>query len=209
MELHPHLTRYLVVRMYLSMSPMCSFAVHVCRWAGAKKCEGVQIHCHHGNRQWWNLYLYIWYSLALIPMWFQVLLCCCMIGLTWNLSPFIFCVGKGSHWQSKIHGCLHIWWCLDMIGGKGILGVVMWCSGILLIALPCMVGIWGTYMASALLVSSVVIGNLLIRFFWEDYFKVFVDSHPTSFCSILGYSSPLIYCLWKHELFLSMVWSKV
>ena len=82
-----------------------------------------------------------------------------------------------------------------MRGGKGILGVVMWCSSILLIALPCMVSIWETQMASDLMVSSVVIGNILIWFFWEDYFKVFVDGHPTSFCSILYSSDPLISCL--------------
>ena len=31
-----------------------------------------------------------------------------------------------------------------------------------MIALPCLMGIWGTYMASSVLMSSVVIGQFLI-----------------------------------------------
>ena len=50
-----------------------------------------------------------------------------------------------------------------MIGYKGILGVVFWCSGILMVALPCMMGIWVPYMASALLVSFVVIGKIMVE----------------------------------------------
>ena len=84
-------------------------------------------------------------------------------------------------------------WCLSMIVGKGILGMVLWCSGILMIALPCMVVIWGPYMASAMLISSVVIVKLLIWFFLMAYFKVYVDSHRTSFCSILDFYGPSIY----------------
>ena len=40
-----------------------------------------------------------------------------------------------------------------MGGGKGILGIFPWFSGLLLMALPCVVGICGTYIASALLKS--------------------------------------------------------
>ena len=35
------------------------------------------------------------------------------------------------------------WWCLSIRGGKDILGMVLWCSGILLNALPCMIVILG------------------------------------------------------------------
>ena len=35
------------------------------------------------------------------------------------------------------------WWCLAMRGGTGIIGMVLWCSGIIMIYLPCMMGIWG------------------------------------------------------------------
>ena len=35
------------------------------------------------------------------------------------------------------------WWCLAIRGGKGILGMVLWCYGILIIALPRMMCIWG------------------------------------------------------------------
>ena len=55
-----------------------------------------------------------------------------------------------------------LWWCLATRWGKGIVDMVLWCSGILLFALPCMMGIWGPYMDSALLISSVVIGHFLI-----------------------------------------------
>ena len=85
------------------------------------------------------------------------------------------------------------WWCLAIIGGKGILGLVLWCSGILLIALNCIMGIWWPYMASALLISSEVIGQFLIWLFWMDYFKVCVDGHPTSCFNIIALSATLIY----------------
>ena len=55
-----------------------------------------------------------------------------------------------------------LWWCLAMVGGNGILGMILWCSGILLIDFPCMMGIWGPYMASGMLILSMVIGHLLI-----------------------------------------------
>ena len=55
-----------------------------------------------------------------------------------------------------------LWCCLAMRGGKNILGMVLWRSGILLVALTCMMVIWWPYMSSSLLVSSVVIGQLLI-----------------------------------------------
>ena len=97
------------------------------------------------------------------------------------------------------------WWCLAIRGGKGILGMVLWCSGLLMIALPCMMGIWGPYMASALLMSSVVIGKFLIWLFWMASFKVCVDGHPMSCYNILASSAPLISCLKKHDLLLSTV----
>ena len=83
--------------------------------------------------------------------------------------------------------------------------VVLWCSGIFMIALPCMMGIWGPYIASSLLMSSVVIGHLLIWFFWMAYLKVCVDVHPTICCNILALSAPLISRMWNHDLLLSTV----
>ena len=35
------------------------------------------------------------------------------------------------------------WWCLDMRGVEGIRVMVLWCSGVLMIDLPCMMGILG------------------------------------------------------------------
>ena len=55
-----------------------------------------------------------------------------------------------------------LWWFLAIRGGKGILGMVLWFSGILIIALTCMLGIWGPYMVSTLLMLSVVFGQFLI-----------------------------------------------
>ena len=43
------------------------------------------------------------------------------------------------------------WWFLDMRRVKGILRMLLWCSGILMIDLSCMMGIWGPYMTSDLL----------------------------------------------------------
>ena len=60
-------------------------------------------------------------------------------------------------------------------------------------------------MASALMISSVLIGQFLIWFIWMDYFKVFVDGHPTSFCNILASYAPLISHLLKHNLLISTV----
>ena len=87
------------------------------------------------------------------------------------------------------------WWSLDIRGDKGILGIVLWCSGILLIALPFIMGIWGPYMASALMISSVVIGQFLIWFFWMASFKVCVDGHTTICFNIISSYTPLIYRL--------------
>ena len=79
-----------------------------------------------------------------------------------------------------------------MRGGKGILGMYLWRSGLLLIALPCMMVIWGPYKASAMLMMSVVIQQFQM---WFLSFKVCVDGYPTSFCSIVALSYPLIYCV--------------
>ena len=46
-----------------------------------------------------------------------------------------------------------------------------------MIALSCMIIILGPYMASSLLMSSVVFGVFLIRFLWTAYFRVYVNAH--------------------------------
>ena len=97
------------------------------------------------------------------------------------------------------------WWYFYIREGKGILGMVLWCSGLLLIALTCMMGIWGPYMASSLLMSLVVIRQFLIWFFWMDYFRVCVDGIPKSCCNIIASSDHFISLMWKHDLLLSMV----
>ena len=64
---------------------------------------------------------------------------------------------------------------------------------------------WGPYMASALLMSLVVIWQFLIWFFCMASFNVCVDGLPTSCGNILALCAPLIYRLWKHDLLLSTV----
>ena len=39
MEWNPYITRFLIVRMDRLISPMCSFAAHVCRYAGDKNSQ--------------------------------------------------------------------------------------------------------------------------------------------------------------------------
>ena len=82
----------------ISRCPRCAHLRHICaNELILKNIEGVQFHCCHGNWWWWNLYLYIWSSLAFIPIWFHILLFFCMLGLMWNISSLILCVWKGSH----------------------------------------------------------------------------------------------------------------
>ena len=57
------------------------------------------------------------------------------------------------------------WWCFSIGGGKGILRIVLWCSGLLLMDLSCMLGICGPYISSALFMLYIVIGKFLIWFF--------------------------------------------
>ena len=64
-------------------------------------------------------------------------------------------------------------------------------------------------MSSFLMTLYVVIVQLLIWFFWADYFMLCVDGHPTSCCSILDSSAPLISQLWKYDLLISTVFRKV
>ena len=93
--------------------------------------------------------------------------------------------------------------------GNGIFGMVLWCSGILLIILTCVMDILGEYMDSALLMSSVAIGQFLIWFFSTDSFMVCLDSCTTSSCSILALSAPFISFLRIHDFLISTVLRKV
>ena len=55
---------------------------------------------------------------------------------------FDFVCRKGIIFTKKSMDSFTLWWRLAMRGGKGILGVVLWHSGILLMVLPCIMGIW-------------------------------------------------------------------
>ena len=52
-----------------------------------------------------------------------------------------------------------------MVGVKGVLWVFVWCSGLLLVSLPFMMGICGLYIFFALFMSFKVIGMFMILFF--------------------------------------------
>ena len=79
-----------------------------------------------------------------------------------SISLDLECRKGLQHTNKKYMASSTLSWCLEMIGGKGILRMVFWCSGFFLIDLPCIMGIWGPYMAYALPKSSVVIEQLLI-----------------------------------------------
>ena len=96
-----------------------------------------------------------------------------------------------------------------MGGDKGVLGVLLRLSVIVMVDLPCMEGICGPYIGSTVLTLYIVIGQLLITFLSPAPFSVCVHGHPTIFCSILDYSSTLISCLWKYVLLHSTVFRKV
>ena len=57
-----------------------------------------------------------------------------------------------------------------MGGGKGILGIVLWCYGLLIMDLPCMMGICGKYIAYDMFMLSMVIQKFLIWFFPNSFF---------------------------------------
>ena len=95
-----------------------------------------------------------------------------------------------------------------MGGGKGILGVILWCSVLFMVDFPCMIGICGLYIASYILMLSLVIGQFLILFFSTASFSVCVGVHTTSCWSILDFSAPLVSCWWKYALLFSVVFIK-
>ena len=146
MEWHPHLTCSLIFRMDLLMSLMCSFAAHVCRWAGAKKlrifsnslspCKSVMV-------KPLSLYLVFTCFNTDIVSYFPLLL------HDWTDLKYIFlglmCRKGLPLTKEKYMDSSTLWWFLDMRGGKDKLGMVLWWPGLLLIALPCILGIWGTY----------------------------------------------------------------
>ena len=57
-----------------------------------------------------------------------------------------------------------LWWFLAMPRGKGVIGVFFWCSFLLMVSLPMMIGICGSLMVYAWLISSMIIGHFLIWF---------------------------------------------
>ena len=54
-----------------------------------------------------------------------------------------------------------------MVGDKGILGIVLWFSGLLLMALPFMMNIYVPYITYDILMMSIVIGQFMIELFQQ------------------------------------------
>ena len=87
--------------------------------------------------------------------------------LCWPVFLYFLC-WKGPQFTKKQSiDIFTLWWCLSMGGGKGIIGVVLWCYGLFMTTLPYMMGICGLYMASALLMLSMVIGKFMICLFYR------------------------------------------
>ena len=84
--------------------------------------------------------------------------------------------------------------------GKGILGVAFFWSGIPMVNFSCMMGTCGTYFASVLLISFMMIWSFLIRFF-NEFFYVYVDGNPTS-CWGNHYASTALISRWSKYAFL-------
>ena len=95
-----------------------------------------------------------------------------------------------------------------MVVGKSILGVVFWCYGVLLMDLPCMMGICGTYMSSDMFMSYMVIEQFLILLVLMDYFSVCIDGHTMICWGILDLYTPLVSSQWKYSLLISTVFRK-
>ena len=83
-----------------------------------------------------------------------------------KLISLTLCVGKGFNLQIKFHSHLQIVvvFC-NVRGDKGILRIVLWCSGLLLMAFPCMMNICVPYITYDILMLSIVIGQFMIYFF--------------------------------------------
>ena len=67
--------------------------------------------------------------------------------------------------KDKSSAIYTLWPSLGVGGNKVILGIVLYCSGRLMIALSIMIGICGTYMTSDQLILSMAIGKFIICFF--------------------------------------------
>ena len=111
--------------------------------------------------------------------------------------------------KKKFSTISKLWWYFEMGGGSGILSVVFWYSGPLLIALICIMGICGLYMGSSLLIPSMVTRQFILWFFLTASFSNCVDGHPSSCWNILAASDPLISRLWKYYLLISTVFRKL
>ena len=210
MRWHPHLTCSLIVHMDLLMSLMCLLSEHICRWYGAKnlqRCSNSLSPQKLVIMKPLSLYLVFTCFNPDIVSDFPLLL------HAWTNLKSIFLdlvCRKGLPLTTKNPMSRStLWWCLATRGRKGILVMVLWYSGLFMIAFPFMVGIWGPYMASALLVSFLVIGQFLIWFFWTEYFKVCVYGHTINWWIIIASSDPLFSRLWNRDLLLSTVLRKV
>ena len=78
-----------------------------------------------------------------------------------------------------------------------------------MMAFPWMMGICGLYMASDLIILSMLIGQFIIWFFPTASFSACFDVHTTIYWIIIATSDPLISRLWKYYLLISTVFRKL
>ena len=69
---------------------------------------------------------------------------------------------RASIYKEKSIAISTLWWFFSMGGGKGILGFLLWCSGLIPTAFTFIMGICGPYIVSDLFISSMVIGKFLV-----------------------------------------------
>ena len=81
-----------------------------------------------------------------------------------SIFTYFVCKKRASIYKEKYIAIYILWWCFEMRGGMGIL-ILLWCSSLPIMDMPCMMGICGTYIYSALFISYMFIGKFLILFF--------------------------------------------
>ena len=146
-----------------SIYPMCSFVAHVCRCAGDRKywmCSNQlpqqKLVMVKPLYQYLDLTCFRPYIISYLPLPLHA-----FTELKSNFLGFV-CI-KAIPFTNKKYICIStLWWCFTMGGGKGIIEIFLWCSGLLLMDLPCIISICGLYIAPDLLMSSIVIMQFLI-----------------------------------------------
>ena len=168
MEWQPHHMRSLTVRMDCSMPPIFSLAAHVCRSADDRKTWM----CSNSLLTWKSV-------MVKIMFWFLASTCfrrdiisdyfCCWMFVLISTKTFPdFVCRKGLQFikKSRSYFQIVVVFCI-LRGDKSILGIFLWYSGLLLMALPFMMNIYVPYITYDILMMSIVIGQFMIELFQQ------------------------------------------